>query len=65
MLMYGCGVRRSETANLRIQHFNVDTGMLSVQFSKGGQSRTVPLPKKIHGSIMRQFEQSGRSIQRT
>ena len=57
MLMYGCGVRRSETANLRIQHFNVDTGMLSVQFGKGGQSGTVPLPKKIHGSIMRQFEQ--------
>jgi site-specific recombinase XerD len=56
MLMYGCGVRRSETANLRIHNFNVDTGMLSVQFGKGGQSRTVPLPKKIHGSIMRQFE---------
>jgi integron integrase len=56
MLMYGCGLRLSETANLRIHNFNFDTGMLSVQFGKGGKSRTVPLPKKIHGVIMRQFE---------
>ena len=49
MLMYGCGLRRSETATLRVQHFNVDTGMLSVQFGKGGTSRTVPLPRKILG----------------
>jgi Phage integrase, N-terminal SAM-like domain/Phage integrase family len=55
-LMYGCGLRLSEAADLRIQDFNVDTGMLSVQFGKGGKSRTVPLPKKIHGEIMRQFE---------
>ena len=56
MLMYGCGLRLSEAANLRIHNFNVDTGMLSVQFGKGGKSRTVPLPNKIHGDIMRQFE---------
>jgi hypothetical protein len=43
MLMYGCGLRLSETANLRIHQFNVDMGMLSVQFGKGGKSRTVPL----------------------
>jgi site-specific recombinase XerC len=55
MIMYGCGLRLSETANLRIQHFNFDTGMLSVQFGKG-KSRTVPLPNKIHGEIMRQFK---------
>jgi site-specific recombinase XerD len=57
MLMYGCGVRRSETANRRIQQFNVDTGMLSVQFGKGGTSRTVPWPNTSHGDIMRPFEQ--------
>ena len=56
MLMDGGGLRRSETAHLRIQHVTVDTGMLSVQFGKGGKSRTVPLPHKIHGDIMRQFE---------
>jgi integron integrase len=57
MVMYGCGVRRSETANLRIQHVSVDTGMLAIQFGKGGTSRTVPLPNTIHGAIMRPFEQ--------
>jgi integron integrase len=56
MLMYGCGLRLSEAANLWLHQFNFDTGILSVQFGKGGKSRTVPLPHKIHGAIMRQFE---------
>jgi site-specific recombinase XerD len=57
MLMYGYGLRLAEAANLRIHQCNVDTGMLSIPFGKGGTSRTVPLPKTIHGAIMRQFEQ--------
>ena len=56
MLMDGCGLRLSETATLRIHNFNVDTGMLSVQFGKGGNSRTVPWPHKIQGALMRPFE---------
>ncbi len=56
MIMYGCGLRLSEVANLRIHNFNFDTGMLSIQFGKGGKSRTVPLPNKINSEIMRQFE---------
>lgn len=57
MLMYGGGLRRSETASLRIQHVNVDTGRLSVPFGQGGTSRTVPLPHNIHGAIRRPCEQ--------
>jgi site-specific recombinase XerC len=38
-------------------NFDVDTGRLSVPFGKGGNSRTVPLPTKIHGAIRRLFEQ--------
>ena len=46
-LLYGCGLRLSEGLNLRVHHFNFDTGMLSIQFSRGQKSRTVPLPKSI------------------
>lgn len=56
MVMYGCGLRLSEASNLRIQNFNFDTGILSVQFGKGGKSRMIPLPKKIFPEIMKQFE---------
>ena len=56
MIMYGCGLRLSEVANLRIHNFNFDTGMLSIQFGKGGKSRTVPLPNKISSEITQQFE---------
>ena len=55
-IMYGCGLRLSEAVNLRVHHFNFDEGMLSVQFGKGGKSRTVPLPKKIRKGISAQFE---------
>ena len=56
MLMYGCGLRLSEASNLRVQNFNFDTGILSVQFGKGGKSRMIPLPKKIFSRIMEQLE---------
>jgi integron integrase len=46
-LLYGCGLRLSEALTLRVHHLNFDTGMLSIQFSKGQKSRTVPLPKSI------------------
>ncbi|MBU4308104.1 MAG: integron integrase [Candidatus Aminicenantes bacterium] len=56
MIMYGCGLRLSEVTDLRLQNFNFDTGMLSVQFGKGGKSRIIPLPKKIRTEIMDQVE---------
>ena len=56
MIMYGCGLRLAEAVTLRIHNFNFDTGMLSVQFGKGGKSRILPLPDKILPEIMRQFE---------
>jgi integron integrase len=55
-VMYGCGLRLAEAVNLRVHHFNFDEGMLSVQFGKGGKSRTVPLPEKIRADILAQFE---------
>ena len=56
LLMYGCGLRLAEAATLRLHNFNVDTGMLSVQFGKGGKSCTVPLPEAIRGEIAAPFE---------
>lgn len=56
MIMYGCGLRLSEAVNLRIQNFNFDTGMLAVQFGKGGKSRIIPLPDKIRAEIEGQVQ---------
>ncbi|MDD2404733.1 MAG: integron integrase, partial [Victivallaceae bacterium] len=55
-LMYGCGLRLSEASNLRLHNFNFDTGMLSVQFGKGGKSRMIPLPRKIFPGITEQLD---------
>jgi len=56
MILYGCGLRLSEALSLRLHNFNFDTGMLSVQFGKGGKSRTVPLPESIQDEIEAQLE---------
>ena len=45
--MYGCGVRRSEAANLRLHQCNGDTGVLSIPFGKGGTS-----VKRDHGGLL-------------
>jgi len=63
--MYGCGLRLSRDGQSADPNFNFDTGMLSVQFGKGGKSRTVPLPNKIPCEIMRHSKRSGNSIKRT
>jgi integron integrase len=55
-LLYGCGLRLNEAITLRIHNFNFDTGMLSVQFSKGQKSRSVPLPQTIIGEIQDHFK---------
>lgn len=55
-LLYGCGLRLSEALTLRVQNLNFDTGMLSVQFSKGQKSRSVPLPKSIMEELRAHLE---------
>ena len=55
-LLYGCGLRLSEAITLRIHNLNLDTEMLSVQFSKGQKSRSVPLPKSILRELKEHFE---------
>jgi hypothetical protein len=42
-LLYGCGLRLLECLKLRVQNFNFDEGMLSIQDGKGKKSRTVPI----------------------
>lgn len=54
-ITYGCGLRLAEVINLRVQDFNCNTGILTVQFGKGGRSRTMPLPDKILMDIQYQL----------
>jgi integron integrase len=62
-MLYGCGLRLSEALTMRVHHLNFDTGMLSVQFSKGQKSRTVPLPKSIRDELQEHLEKIKRLYQ--
>lgn len=55
-LLYGCGLRLSECLKLRVQNFNFDEGMLSIQDGKGKKSRTVPIPQTITNELIAQLE---------
>jgi integron integrase len=55
-LLYGCGLRLFECVKLRIQNFNFDEGILSVQDGKGKKSRAVPIPKTVTPELLKQLE---------
>lgn len=54
-LLYGCGLRLTEGANLRVQDFDFDDGKLTV-YGKGRKFRKVVLPNKIIPSLREQLE---------
>ncbi|MDH3972633.1 MAG: integron integrase [Deltaproteobacteria bacterium] len=55
-LMYGCGLRRFECLQLRINNFNFDEGILTVHDGKGKKDRTVPLPDTLMPCLNEQIE---------
>jgi integron integrase len=55
-LLYGCGLRLFECLKLRVQNFNFDEGILTIQDGKGKKSRTVPIPRSIIPELTVQFE---------
>jgi integron integrase len=55
-LLYGCGLRLFECLKLRVQNFNFDEGILSIQDGKGKKSRTVPIPQTITPELLKQLE---------
>ncbi len=55
-LLYGCGLRLFECLKLRVQNFNFDEGMLTIQDGKGKKSRTVPIPRTIMPELTAQIE---------
>jgi site-specific recombinase XerD len=46
-LMYGCGLRVSEMATLRLKDLDFASGMLTVRGGKGDKDRTVRLPQSL------------------
>ena len=55
-MLYGCGLRLFECLKLRVQNFNFDEGILSIQDGKGKKSRTVPIPQAITPELLDQLE---------
>ena len=55
-LLYGCGLRLFECVKLRVNNFNFEEGMLTIQDGKGKKSRTTPLPQTIIDELLAQLE---------
>jgi integron integrase len=55
-LLYGCGLRLIECLKLRVQNFNFDTGILTINDGKGKKNRTVPIPRVLVPDLQKQFE---------
>jgi site-specific recombinase XerD len=54
-LLYDTGVRANEVANLRIRDFNKETGMLRINYGKGGKVRMVPYGEAVKEALTTYF----------
>ncbi|MDQ8181879.1 tyrosine-type recombinase/integrase [Pelagicoccus sp. SDUM812005] len=54
-MIYGCGLRLSESVNLRVNNLCFETGLLTIRNGKGGKDRIVPLPVSITDELNRQI----------
>ena len=56
LLLYGCGLRLSECLELRVQCFNLEAMLLTVNDGKGRKDRAVPLPRRALPGIRDQLD---------
>jgi len=47
MLVYACGLRKSEVIHLKIKHLDFGRNILRIKNSKGAKDRDVPIPKNL------------------
>lgn len=57
-LLYGSGLRVSETLRLRVQDINLDQGSLLVKNSKGNKDRVTILSKSLHPPMIEAIEKA-------
>lgn len=57
-LMYGCGLRLSETVRLRVQDIDFENNLLHVRYGKGGGDRSTLLPKALIVPLSRQLKKT-------
>jgi integrase/recombinase XerD len=61
-LCYGCGLRRSEVLNLKIQHINFDTKTIHVVQGKFYKDRLVPMSNAVYTALQAFIYQHRRHI---
>lgn len=52
LLLYGCGLRTAELADLRIQDVHQDRKELFVRSGKGDRQRTIPIPEAVFTELL-------------
>jgi integron integrase len=57
-LLYGCGLRLTETLNLRIKDIDFGQKIIAIRDAKGAKDRTVPLPKLLERPLHYQIERT-------
>jgi integrase/recombinase XerD len=55
-LTYACGLRRSETINLRVEDIDSSRGLINIRQSKGKKDRLVPVSEKLIEMLREYFK---------
>lgn len=59
LLLYGCGLRTSELANVNVQDINCDRQELAIKQGKGGIDRVLPVPDGVWTELLAYVAERG------
>ena len=63
-MLYGCGLRLSESLNLRVSDIDFEEDLVIVHDGKGKKDRSVPLPKKLKRDLKKQVARVANQLER-
>ncbi|MGZ0657367.1 integron integrase [Coraliomargarita sp. W4R72] len=63
-MLYGCGLRLSESLNLRVSDLDFEEDLVIVHDGKGKKDRSVPMPKKLKRELKKQVARVAKQLER-
>lgn len=63
-MLYGCGLRLSESLNLRVSDLDFEENLVIVHDGKGKKDRSVPMPKKLKRELKKQVRRVAKQLER-
>ncbi len=62
-MLYGCGLRLSESLNLRVSDLDFEEDLVIIHDGKGKKDRSVPMPQVLKPELKKQIKRVGKQLE--